>query len=414
MVQQYYQNHYEIKRFLLEDSLIKKNTVINTFGGRVAISYRENNIIWAYDELFMCLIKIDLNSEKVEILLTHLQIHKDKILNIRGIIKREDTIILVPLMIDEYWIVYNIKEKNVAYIHPTLLKYQITEICQCGNWIYMIPIKTNDPILIVSLDDMKNFRQIDNWYHLNNKDDAYYFCWGASINGNNAYFPVVETKYICKINSEQVKLLEADISVPIRSISASDDGIWILPIAGNDIYQINQNGNILNRIEILKNEKNFMKQFARIVSTKNYIFLFPFMKNNIYIYIKSKKTSVKLSLNVTLSFGEMVKRIDCSYWDYCIYNEKFYLLPMRYRCTKIDLLTLKVNEIELMCENYYSTDDYLEWHSWRSSFGENWTPIDNGSNAIREYIHFIQYISNSIKPNSEFKIGKQIWKYCKK
>lgn len=393
--------------------MFKKDDYVNEFFGRIVRFYAESNTIWAYDELSMGLYEINLNTGRAELLLTHLQIHKDKCLIICGLIKKENEIILVPKTIDDNWIVYKIKEKEVSYIHPISSKKQILEFCQYDNMAYMIPEKVNDPIYVISLDNMKYVKQINNWYCIDDRDNTAYSCWGACVNEDGIYFPVVGKRYICYLKYEKTEFIMADIPETIHTIGVSKDGIWVLPMLGSHIYQIARTGKVINCVEVLKDEENSVKQFARIISTENYVFLIPFLKNSIYVYRKIKKDFIKISSRTKLPNAGITMKIDSNYWGYYINNEMLSLLPLRYRWSMINLQTLEILEKQIVNKGEY-IKEYLKSHLWKNKTNEYLIFNDNGDNALNDYIQLIDYISNVKKDDYMTSVGNRVWKYFKK
>lgn len=392
--------------------MFKEDVYANEFFGRIVRFYVENDTIWAYDELSMGLYEINLNTRRAELLLTHLQIHKDKCRIICGLIKKENEIVLVPKTVDDNWVVYKIKEKEVSYIHPVLLKMQISELHQYENMAYMIPEKINDPICVISLDNMECVKQIKHWYDIDDEDITSYSCWGTSVNENGIYVPVVEKKYISKIRYDKTEFILADIPESIHAISVSKDGIWILPMLGNYIYQIDQTGNLINCIEVNGNEENSVKQFARIISIEDYIFLVPFYKKDIYVYRKIKKDFLKISSKTKLHNCAISMKINSDYWGFYINNKTLSLLPLRYRWTMIDLQTLEITDTQIVCKDNYVNED-LKLYLWKNKTSKYLMFNDNGDNALDEYIQLVDKISNIKKCDYMTNVGNQIWKCFK-
>ena len=93
--------------------------------GKIEAYYAEGNNVWIYDGISRGLYVLDLNTKKVEILLNPMQIHKNKRSRVRGIIKTKNRIVLVPQTISEYWIIYEIVNRDVKYIHFFDFPYQV-------------------------------------------------------------------------------------------------------------------------------------------------------------------------------------------------------------------------------------------------------------------------------------------------
>lgn len=164
------------------------------FLGRFSLIYVEGNFMWAYDEISLGLYGVDLIEERVDILLTPMQIHKNKLLKIRGIIKSNHQIILVPQLLCDNWVVYDTKNENISYIRPIELKHQIVEVRQDKNTVFLIPLDTGEPILLFSLKNIEGFQLIYNWNTFSSSDNVKYLCWGSSAKGRNSRFSDYKNK----------------------------------------------------------------------------------------------------------------------------------------------------------------------------------------------------------------------------
>ena len=59
------------------------------FLGKIEVYYAEENSIWVYDGLTLGLYRIDIITKKIEVHLIPMQIHKNRVTPIRGIIRKE-------------------------------------------------------------------------------------------------------------------------------------------------------------------------------------------------------------------------------------------------------------------------------------------------------------------------------------
>lgn len=383
------------------------------FLGKIAAYYIEDNYIWGYDEISLGLYKISLNTNDVELVLSPMQIHKDKILQIAAIIKREADLILVPQSANDRWIIYRTVDKSVEYVYPILTENQIYEVKQEGNIIYLIPCSTYDPIIIMSLKDMKLIKQIDNWYGLKNSSTEKRSCWPSTFDGSNVFLPINKSRYICKINSEEEEMIEIDIPYPISSISVNSNDIWILPVKGNLIYRSDYRGNLLDCIELTREHEITADQFMRIVATEMYVFLLPVEGDSIYIYKKSEKCVVKTNSAMKPLRVRYLMRLGSSYWGYHANDRFLYLLSVRYRYAVIDLATLEIQERKLLHEQSFNTEEYWKWYIWSKRNLDNLLFYDQGCSSLEEFIQLISVIPADSDQDRVSKTGGKIWAHCK-
>lgn len=386
---------------------------VKEFLGSIAIFYIEDSYLWAYDEISLGLYRVNLRINEVEPVLAPMQIHRDKILRIVGVIKREADIILVPRLVSDSWIVYRTEDKIVEYIYPISSENQVAEVIQEDNIIYLIPFRTYDPIIMISLDDLKLIKQVNNWYETKDNNMGELFCWPSASDGINVFFLINKTRYICKVNSEEVETIKIDIPHPIISVSVDSNEIWVLPAKGNYVYRSDYRGNLLDCIELTGEHEVTADQFKRIVATEMYVFLFPAAGDSIYIYKKLEKCVVKTNSVMKLLRGNYLMYIGNSYWGYHVNNRFLYLLPMRYRYAVIDLTTLEIQERKLLHEQSFCTEDYWKWYIWSKGNTDNPFFYDQGNSSLEEFIQIISAMPMEINQDRVSKTGKEVWEYCK-
>lgn len=387
---------------------------MNEFLGRVAFFYAEKDYIWAYDELSLGLYKINLCKKEVELVLAPMQIHKENIIRICGVVKKESEIILVPESVNENWIVYNTTDKSIKYIYPLFAKHRISEVRQEDNMIYLIPLDTNEPIILISVEDMKPIKQIDNWYDVQNKITKKHLCMPSSSDGINVFFSVYETKCICMVNAKETRMFEINIPNSVVSISVWGEDIWILPEKGNYIYRADNKGNLLDCIELAAEYGITADQFARIVATGMYIFLFPYDGDTVCVYKKTDKMILKTDAALKPLWGTfLVGNMYCSFWGYYADSKILHLLPWGYRYIEIDLSTLEICESKLNYGETYWQKDYVNWCLRAKSNYSKTFFRDNSKNSLEEFVQFLDMKSDKKHYNNMTDIGKDIWKYSK-
>lgn len=387
---------------------------MNDFLGKIAFFYAEKDYIWAYDEASLGLYKINKCKEEVELILAPTQIHKEKIIKICGVIKRESEIILVPGSVDENWIVYNTTDKSIKYIYPPFSKHQISEVRQEDNIVYLIPFDTNEPIILISIEDINPIKQIDNWYDVHNTITERHRCTSSSFDGINVFFLVYKTKCICIVNAKEKRIIEINIPNSIVSISVCGEDIWILPEKGNYIYRTDNKGNLLDCVELADEYGMTADQFSHIVATEMYVFLFPYDSDVVWVYKKKDKLILKINSSLTPLWGSfLVFYMYSSFWGYYEDNNILHLLPWKYRYIEIDLSTLEIRESRLSYGEPYWQKDYVNWCSWAKKDYSKSFFRDNRKDSLEEFIQFLNMISNNKYCNNLTNIGEDIWKFSK-
>lgn len=383
------------------------------FPGKIGYLYAEDNYIWVYDELSKGLYEINLDTMYIKIILDPIQIHKFKDIKIIGIVKRNKDIILIPQLTSDKWIVYETENRLIKYLTPIQPGYKIGEVQQNGDIVYLLPPSTNEPIFLLSLENMNCFKQIFNWYKRNKKIEKIYSCWGSSIDGTDVVFPIIKTNYICKVNKNGAEFLEVNITNPIVSVSVNLNNMWVLPTKGNYIYSVNMMGEIKNSIELSEYFGLSADKLVRIIALKSCVLLLPSEGNSIYIYIEFKKQIVKLDAEIRTGIEKLWEYIgNCPFWNYYIYKEKLYLLPIEHCNLEINLLTFKSIKNKLILNDPISENNYWKWALLLRKKKKMIYLKDYGDEAINNFIRLILNVEEKkekqLRINGE--IGKEIWK----
>lgn len=377
----------------------------NEFVGRFGISYKDGEMIYAYDEITHGLYRFTLSERKVTLVLSSASIHRNTDDRIMGISKSGNEIILIPLFTDSEWIFYDTKTEGVRYASPVQDRVRISSAHTIGSNLFLIPSAIYNPIIILTLNGMKIIKTYENWYK--NKSDMGTFIWGASSYDDFVVFPVIDSNTVCYLSIEEMRIITLDIPHAVLSVSAFKDKIWILPISGRCIYAINLNGEIVDKVRLFHSEqKTSAGNFIRIVAAEENVFLLPVYGENIYIYQYRKKCFVQLEAEETPLWGGLFAESRLSYWESIIEDRTIHLLPGDYQYRRIDIDTLESESNSFQYGYNINNDDYmkmLEEIYKIYSFRER-------KSDLEDFFRFIFCLPKKHFMDKGIEIGKKIWK----
>lgn len=382
------------------------------FFGRFGVSYKDGNTIFAYDEITHGLYKLSLRYKEASLLLSPMEIHKYTSGRIQGISKINNEIILVPQSVGSKWILYNIEEKTFKYFLPFEVNTKISGVITIDRYLYLVPLNTNEPIIILSLDGFKIIKKYDDWYgKISDRTDEGNSIYGVSSFGDFVVFPIVGSNCIVYLNIENVNMITLDIRCQIHSASMHKDKFWILPVSGKYLYAVDFKGTIINRVNLNSIKAEILaNDFARIVATEELIFLFPVNEGIVYAYQIKKNALIKMKTKEKPLVGSIFVKVGAAYWEYLIEDEILHLLPCNYPYKTIDIKTLRIKEYNLCYGNNINDSKY--WKIAEQVHGgriyKEW------KRDLEEFIQFEGYFCGKHYMNEENKIGMQIWKNLQK
>lgn len=384
---------------------------------RIPIACYDQELLWVVDDVLGGLYSVNLDSFEMKCEIDCWKLFpygKYEVLSL--FIWKEKYLVLVPLETDKNWIFYN---KVTGEIESRqIIKRKCQEIMitadQKRNQLYFFPLYGYDPILIIDLNTLSCIQMIENWSEkkLGNHCET---SWKGICNSRYVFFPIKNTRLLVRMDcdSHKVELLEIDIAINLIDISYGFGELWVLPISGNKIYQIDENGLIVNIVELLvENTVDSLPNYARIIAQKRYLFLLPYYQKGIYAYDKlTAKTHIIPRENTTLEKTE--KQIHLRYWEYYIRNNQICFLPYCDNYIEIDLSTLA-----------YRKKKFSNLHMW--SYKERiqrciWSHISKKDSLIREtdeckidiFMEYIQYKTYMTNFSESKIIGEKIWNMVK-
>ena len=383
------------------------------FLGKIEVYYAEENSIWVYDGLTLGLYRIDIITKKIEVHLTPMQIHKNRVIPIRGIIRKGKNIVLVPQYINDEWILYEIENKQITYMHVFDSPHQIAYVGQDNKIACLVPLNTNEPLFLISLGELKCIKEIKDWYGSDAKKHDVCACFPTDFEKGYMFIPIIHTNSVCRVNTEEYKLITADIPAFIFSASIDRESIWILPDKGRFIYLIDQNGNMILEVNLARESGLESENFVQIIATEKYVFLFPYEGCCLYAYKKDEKRIVKIDAKAVSYWEKNLVQAPCSYWGGYSKNNILHLIPMRYGYAMVDMIALEIANEKLICNESFSEEDYWRWHLWAKRNCDKLLYSEQADGALEKLICFTKSgfmdMNNAIKR----KIGDAIWDFCK-
>lgn len=374
------------------------------FIGRFGVSYKDGEMIYAYDEITHGLYKFDLDLREVNMIISPKDIHWNTGNRVIGISKRRNEIILIPAFSDAEWIFYDVEEQRIQYKPIVENRVRLSSVIAVGDDLFLIPSGVFDPILVVSVDSMKIIQIYGDWH--GDRTDENTCIWGASYHSGFVAFPVVNSKKIVRMNRDGINMIIPNIPDVILSVSIYEDKIWILPISGKYIYSTDFGGEIVDRIEISQAGIDILAgKFSRILAVEDAVFLFPAHGANIYVYQFQTKKIASIKTGSVPLRGGLFLQTNTSYWDFVIEKETLHLLPCEYRYKRIHISSLNCEEYSLYFRDYMESEKYWEMvrRVQKGCFAEN---------KRSDLSDFLQYVYSRYENHfaeKKRKIGRKMW-----
>ena len=378
------------------------------FIGRFIRSYKDGEILYAYDEITHGLYSFSFDSKKVNLVLQPENIHRNSADKIVGVAKGDDEIILVPNHLDSEWIFFDVKKETVRYDRPFEHRVYISGAIMIGTNLFLIPANTCNPIVVFSLDKMEAVKVFERWNkQMEEKNESPFWIWGASSCDDCVIFPIVESNCIGCVNAEDIRVITVDIPKTILSVSVYGDRIWVLPTSGEHIYESDFRGNIVNKVSLPQDGlKIRAKDFLRIAAAGETVFLFPVYGGNICAYQCRENQVVELKQQKKYLKGRLYEENLTPYWTYVVEDKILHLLPCDYHYKRINISSLDSEEYSL---SYGKNINYTRYWEMMGNIQKECV-LEKGESDLED---FLQYTLCNNKENfteGNMKKGKEIWK----
>ena len=383
---------------------------------RVFLACLDKDQMWVMDDVIGGLYSIDLGSFETKCVIDCFKLYSHGKFEVLSLfVWKENYIVIVPLEVNKSWILYNKITREIEY--RKVIEQKCREILIVAdskrNQLYFFPLYKHDPILIVDLDTLACLQMVENW-SIRVPCEYSETAWKGTYNGNYLFFPIKSTKILVRMNCEsrKVDLLELDIPENMIGVDYAFEELWVLPMNGSRIYQIDENGLIVNTVELMvENSEDSIPDFARIVVQKRYLFLLPYYREGIYVYDKQEgKTQI---IPEKSTYLEKNKEVYLRYWEYCVIDNRICFLPYREKYIEIDLDTLAYRIKELFYPDIWSEKEKA-WRNIRSHISETDTVIkETDECGLNVFLKYAQYEKNTKSILLHKNVCDRVWDMVK-
>lgn len=380
---------------------------------KVRTACLDHEQIWVIDDIICGLYVIELKTLKVKCIIDSWQLFKYGKFEPQSIIAwKDEYILIIPREIYRHWVFYNKITGEIRYQKIVEDEYKeiLITIDQDKKQLYFCPMCINDPILIVDFDTLICSRVIKNWNDkiIHTSDSI---AWKGAYNGKYVFFSIKNTKTIVRINCEtyNVELMELGIPEQIIDVDYAFEELWILPVSGNKIYQIDENGKIINVAKLLMDgRKCSIPNFIRIIVQEKYLFFFPYCERGIYVYEKSKKKT-QIIADENLILKKKSEKHSVKYWEYYIKDNQLNILPLLDKFIEIDLDTLQYKKKDLIYLHLWPDKEQIWKSIWNHVFESNHILIEKDSYALDSFFEYTLYKMSNQNVSKIKCVGERIW-----
>lgn len=385
---------------------------------RILNAFLDQEQLLVLDDVIIGLYSIDQKTFETKYVIDCQKLFPSGKFNISSLfIWKEDYIVIIPREINRKWIFYNKITKKIEY--KKIIEQECQEILivadQDRNQLYFLPLYIHDPIVIVDMNTLTCSQMIENWSE-GLPDNCYVTAWKGAYNGKYVFFPIRNTKILVRMNCEtrEVNLLELAISENVLGVDCFLGELWILPIEGNRLYQINENGQVIDVVKLLiKNSTELLPNFGRIVAKNRYIFLLPYYRNGIYVYDKFEKKTYIIS-EENLDVEKKYKECYLRYWEYYVRENRICFLPYHDSCyIEIDLDTLVYEKKELFYPIEWSDKEKIRKNIDAHISKKDFILREIDVCDLEVFLKYTKYIVNQKKISKNICAVKSIWSKLK-
>lgn len=384
---------------------------------KIRTSCLDQGLIWAIDDVIGGLYAINQKTLETECVIDCQKLFPCGKVSVLSLFKwREKYIVIVPQEINRKWIIYNKITGEIEYKKVTERKCQ--EILLATDhekkYLYFLPIYTYDPILIVDLNTLTCLQKIEGWSR-GVAGNCTKTGWKGINSGQYIFFTIINTKILVRMNCEtrKIDLLKLDISENLIDVDYAYGELWILPVKGDQIYQIDENGMVVRNARLfVRDDKSVLPNFARIVAQKRYLFLFPFYRKGIYVYDKWKEIMHIISEENSVLEKED-KQISLRYWEYYIRDNCICFLPFRENYVEIDLNTLAYKEEKILYPNIWSNEEKIRNCIWNHIYAKDIFIRESDECGMKTFLEYIYYEINTKRLSKNSYISKSVWNIVK-
>lgn len=314
--------------------------------------------VWIFDRKINALFSMDIETEKVEYVLSIEEEPKYQQGLISHIVCYGNKIFLNPASARSGVLVdmKTMTQKKILFNRKEKFKgVKNSNVIQKDSIIYMLPKCYGEHILIYNFIDNKiSIIPIDYRFATENQLNISEFCWGSGCRTKNGYcLIIVSTPGILYLkDSGEWKYYKADtLNGGFVNCIAYDNDIYLLPYKGKDIMVFHPKSGKFDKV-ILPKEITYKGDvpYAAIIIIKGKLVLFPADEENIAIYdLKTQET--------ILYYIGRNRFYDCK-----VYEDKLYGFPyMGKDIIVINMITNKIRKINLHFPDSYKEKSFLDY-----------------------------------------------------
>lgn len=383
---------------------------------RIRTACLDNELLWIIDDVIGGLYFIEWKTLEAKCAIDLWGLFRYGKFEVQSLLKwKENYIVIIPREIDRMWIFYNKITEEIEY--RKIIEQKCQEILVADNrenLLYFCPLYIQDPILIIDLDTLTCSQIIENWIE-KVPCDCSITSWRGANNGKYIFFPIRNTRTLVRINCgiQKVDLLKLDISEKVIDVDYAFGELWALPMSGSKLYQMDENGLIVNTVELLlEDAADLLPDFARIVVQKRYMFLLPCYRRGIYVYDKlSEKTYIVPEQSIDSE--EKDQEIYLRYWEYCIRNNQILFLPYMDQCIVINLDSLVYEQKEIFYPDIWPERENIREcvENRVSEYGFVAREMEDCS--LKFFLEFLRFRTNKEVFLKTKYVGEKVWEVCK-
>lgn len=385
---------------------------------RIRTACLDDELLWVIDDVTGGLYSVDQRTFETKCELDYRNLYVQGRFEVQSLLKwKKEYIIIIPRQIDRNWILYN---KVTGMIEcRKVIKRRCQEILlavdQDRKQIYFFPLHIHNPILIVDLDTLICSQVIENWSS-KAPEGCYETAWRGAWSGQYMFFPIKNTRILVRIDCEtrKVESLELDIPENLIDVAYAFGELWALPIKGNRIHQIDENGQIIDTVKLsIGDVSDSIPSFVRIAVQKEYLFLIPCYRKGIYVYNKREKKIYVIPEEIVFS-GKEENEIHLRYWEYYVRDNQLCFVPYRDYYIEIDLDTLAYRKKEIMYPAMWSEEEQIQYIIWEYTSEQDFFIREEGICGLKTFLKYIQQCKTDKEDSQKNEnTGKMIWNILK-
>lgn len=367
---------------------------------------QDKEYIWMIDIITRGLFRIDKSTFCAQCMLSPKELYVENTFDVQKLLDWDDQIIMIPININEKWIIFHKNTKAVEQFCPIKIPSKCVDAFREGDKIICVPTRMHEPVAVVDMKTQKCINLIEQWVSLDKAMDSLGQIWNAVSENHRIYFPVRGFQIVVMTDGIQIKAVKLNLDSPIAAADFYKGRWWVLTAEGRSLYSFDVSGKFLEEFPLNKQFK-----CARLIITDRYVFILP---------EKGQAISVAdLKLGEMKEINTEVKKLPdpiyaVSYWHYYYTDNNLIFLPHNYPCTVVKLDNLSVKHQEIFCTDEFVKEQYWKhYRDFRLSFSKTYF-AENRNTSMHSFLKFVkEEIEFERNVNTDNR-GVKIWKAMKK